>query len=397
MQNIPILLVSDCPSQTSGLARITRDLATVLAGMSEFRVATLGWMGTGSCRLPFQTYHMGASEWGEQSLPAVWDEWSRGEAGIVLAIWDKSRLLWLAQPQYTQDEWLRNWLLDARRRKFKAWLYTPIDSTGPMNRLTAISRDVLLGFDRLLVPSPWADDVVRRTIGAEAADARGLSWMPHGLNMKTFTTDSRAASDVKRIGVVATNQHRKDFGMVAAVCARLAELMKGNVRFWWHVDQDIRYWSIPALIADYQLGEYVEVSHPPADDKWLAEQYRRCDVTLHPGLGEGFCYPVFESLACGTPAVHGNYGGCASLMRTCGLDHLLVEPVEWRLEGQYDCLRPLFRPEDFVNVIMQTLESYGDMKITPADVAKSVEHLSWKKLGHVWKRWLREGLGEHQS
>lgn len=90
----PILLISDCPSQFSGLARITRDLATVLAAMPEFRVATLGWMGTGSVRLPFHTYHMQPDEFGERSLPQVWDEFSQDEPGIVMTVFDLSRILW---------------------------------------------------------------------------------------------------------------------------------------------------------------------------------------------------------------------------------------------------------------------------------------------------------------
>src|SRR6266704_2157834 len=186
MEQVPILVISDCPSQQSGLARITRDLCTLLASMPEFRVATLGVSGVGSCRLPFQTYHVRPGEWGEHDLPMVWDEFSQDQPGIVLTIFDLTRLLWLARPEYCEDEGLRGWLQDRRRRRFKLWGYVPVDSTGPRNRLSAMSHECLLGFDRLLAYSPWGEGVIRNTIGSEEAEKRGLTWIPHGLNLKTF-------------------------------------------------------------------------------------------------------------------------------------------------------------------------------------------------------------------
>jgi len=391
---VPILLLSDCPSQTSGLARVTRDLATLLSSMPEFRVATLGLQGSGSRYLPFTTYHMFPGEFGEASLPMVWDEWSGGEAGIVMVVWDASRVLWLARPEFCEDQTTREWLIDARRRKFKLWLYSPFDSTGPGNRLTTLVREVLLGVDRVLVPSPWALGIVRNTIGQVEAEKRGADWLPHMLNTRTFapspiSIDASDASHVTRIGVVATNQTRKDWGCVATVCAALTERLKGNVCFWWHCDTDMRHWNLHALISDFQLGEYVELTSPPVTDAWLVEQYRQCDLTFLPS-SEGFGYPLFESLACGVPVVHGDYAGGGSLMSAFGLNHLLVRPYTWRLEGVHNCIRPVYRPEDFVDRIMELLESGHPLR---SELLRgSVEHLSSMKLGVTWKRWLKEGL-----
>jgi glycosyltransferase involved in cell wall biosynthesis len=190
-----------------------------------------------------------------------------------------------------------------------------------------------------------------------------------------------------RIGIVCTNQHRKDFGLAAAVMARLTEELKGDVQFWIHTDKEIHYWSMPALIADFQLGEYVELTYPPVSDQELASRYRECTLTLHPGLGEGWGFPIFESLACDVPAIHGNYGGGASAMASCGLAHLLVEPCQWRLEGQFNSLRPVYSPEDWVRKVMELLSQ------PKQEYALHVAHLSWMKLGHAFKRWFREGLG----
>jgi len=183
-----------------------------------------------------------------------------------------------------------------------------------------------------------------------------------------------------------TNQVRKDAGLWAQVCAGLVERLKGNVRFWLHTDVAMRHWSYDALIADFALGEYVYVTNPPCDDQWLARQYRKCACTFLPSSGEGFGYPLFESIACGTPVVHGDYAGGASLMASCGFGLWLVPAREWRLEGVHNSVRPVYNAGDWVEMIMIVLEQ----KQRVAEGA--VDHLAWSRLGHVWKRWLREGL-----
>jgi len=194
------------------------------------------------------------------------------------------------------------------------------------------------------------------------------------------------------VGCVATNQVRKELGLWAEVAARLVAQLNGNVRLWLHVDTQHRHWSVPALIADFQLGEYVEVTGPPMDDREMARRYHECSITFLPSTGEGFGFPLFESLACGTPVVHGAYAGGASLMESCGLSHMLVPPVAWRLEGVHNCVRPVYRAEDFTLAIVQTLEQHRAMGIVREDIAGSVEHLRMMKLGHTWKRWFREGI-----
>src|ERR1035438_6558059 len=266
MLQVPILILSDAPDQTTGLARITRDLATLLARMPEFRVATLGLGGRGDVRFPWQQYQLYAgkyAEYGEFSLPWCWDNFSQGQRGIVLTIWDLTRILWLARPEYGPDS-TKEWLQEARKdqAKFVLWSYLPIDATGPGNKLTGIMKEALLGIDRVLTYTPWALNVVRNTIGAEEAARRGADWLPHGIGQNfcpltpvyTLQKPSEASEaektvdglsspqrggssdSVKRVGIVMTNQARKDWELTAAICSELVTRLSGNVRFWWHVD-----------------------------------------------------------------------------------------------------------------------------------------------------------------
>ncbi len=186
MTPVPILLIGDGPDRESGLARILRDLASVLTTSPQFRVGTLGYKAQGSIRLPFQQYSMAPCEdttWALQgSLPMVWQDFSRGEPGIVMTIWDATRLMWLARPDLiTGDTALKDWLLGERQRNsFKLWGYFPLDSEGPHHKLTGEIGATLLGFDRLLACSPFGAELIARTIGQDQAFARNLMWLPHG-------------------------------------------------------------------------------------------------------------------------------------------------------------------------------------------------------------------------
>lgn len=183
---VPILLLGDDPSLSSGLGRILRDLGTLLSGMSEFRVGSLGLGGTGSARLPFVQYRMMSYEMGEVSLPQCWDEFAADKIGVILTIWDWSRLLWLARPEYCELESTRQWLEARRHKSFQLWGYVPVDAAGPNGALTAMGRECLLGFDRLLAYTPFGEQVMRATLGNEEADKRGVTWLGHGLNLKVW-------------------------------------------------------------------------------------------------------------------------------------------------------------------------------------------------------------------
>lgn len=194
------------------------------------------------------------------------------------------------------------------------------------------------------------------------------------------------------VGCIMTNQARKDWGLAAAICRGLVDRLP-NIRFWWHVDTPIRHWSLPALIADYQLDAHVEMTHPPMDDAEMARRYRTCDLTILPSLGEGFGYPAFESFACGVPCLHGDYAGGASLMSSCGLGDYLIEPAMERLDTQHNCVRPVFAPEDWVRRAVELLQADDGLRLA-VELPTHVQHLNWPKLAVPWRRWLREGLGD---
>lgn len=396
-RSLPILLMSDAPCRHSGLGRITRDLATLVARMPAFRVATLGLGATGSRQLPFLQYsiqQMDQYAWGATTIERVWEDFARRERGVIMTIWDATRLHWFARPDSIKeaDGGLHSFLTSGR---FSRWGYFPIDSNGPSGKLTGEAQDTFLGYDRLLTYTKWAEGVLRATVSDGEASRRGLTWLPHGIDLDVFQPFDRLKSRIGLplyvtdqdllLGVNMTNQPRKDWGLTAAVCGLLRQQLP-NVKFWWHTDLLTRHWSLRALVEDFGIADCVFVTTSLSDTQ-LAQHYSACDLTMLPSLGEGFGYPIFESLACGVPCIHGDYAGGADVLRQCGWDSLLVPPQAMHLETLWNAVRPVYDPNAWVARVHEVL----DRRLEAESLRASVSHLSWANLGGVWQRWFEEG------
>ena len=389
---VPLLIFSDAVSAPTGLARITRDLASrIHANLSDvFRVATIGYGGAGSSKFPWTQYNwVMNNEWVIKDLPEVWEDFAGAQRGIFLSIYDPHRMLWFARPETCTDQRIRKFL---EKAPFARWGYFPIDATGPNNKLSFMLRECLLGYDRILCYSEWARLIVQNTLGLEKRD---LDQIPHGIDSEVFKPHPRTrqrqmfgqmavgkpvsiSDDELLVGIVATNQARKDWGLGLSTCAALAKLRKA--RIWMHTDVLDRHWSIPYLLADLGLsnGNLVSLGH--LSDEVMARLYSACDVTLGIGLGEGFGYPIFESLACGTPCIHGNYGGAPEHMPAA----LLVPTWAARYEGVYNCLRPVYSPTEWLTAI-DLAHKYKERTTLPA-------HLDWNNLWPKWEAWFRKGI-----
>ena len=169
---VPLLLISDAPSSGTGLGRITKDLATrIHAHLPDVcRVATLGYGGAGSAKLDFPQYTIeDMKDFIVPALPQVWEDFAGDQPGIVMTIWDLSRLMWLTQParceMLADYPVLWQWLVNSP--PFRRWGYFPIDAGGPNGKLTFPLHQTLLGYDRVLAYGPWGEGVIQQTIGEE--------------------------------------------------------------------------------------------------------------------------------------------------------------------------------------------------------------------------------------
>ncbi len=381
MQQTPILFLGDNPAMQGGLSRIGRDIATVVSRMPEFRVGFLGRGGLPTTRLEFMQYtYPEFGGWGEEWLQDAWTDFARGEEGIVFTIWDPSRLLWLGDPVgMPNEEWLR-------KPPFKKWGYFPIDHCSYGGKLSTLEAAAVAGYDRVLAYGEFGAKVIENSVKLD----KPCSWIPHGINMSTF--QPRDATGVRLghgigadqivIGVVMTNQTRKDWGLTFEIIAKLKEVLGSRLYVWCKTDSIDRHWDFRALTADFGVGDVVHVDLEYLTDVEMSYMYSTCNLVLLPSLGEGFGYPIVESMACGTPCVTGSYAGEAELSM------FRVSAYEFRYESTYNSVRPVYSSDEWVQKILEVLGNNPN----PEDMRAQVVHLNWPNLHTVWERWFREGL-----
>lgn len=381
----PLLFVGDGPNEATGLGRILRDLGRrIVAADLPVEIASVG-----GPLLPFwrewPIFPMGERErgedWGAGYVEEVYRTYFGSRPGIVWVIWDPGRL----------------WAYSDLQAPVQLWSYPAIDSMNRVGEISGPAGAALQRADRVIAYGRWASEIVRRV------RPTSVPYLPHGLDLQTYAETSPAEAEWARsqlgphlkredlvVGCVATNQPRKDLGIYFGT---LTELMARGlpVYGWLHTDVPVKAWSIAQLVEDCGLGKRVTVSIASYSDRQLACLYQQCAVTIAPGLGEGFGYPIVESLAAGVPVVHGDFGGGREL----------VPKIEWRfpvreirLEGIYAQQRPIFRAEDVANAVERVLRWKAEVG---AETAKgycrgAVAHLGWEGLWPRWRSWIRTGL-----
>ena len=402
-----ILIVGDAPSEATGLGRIARDLAGLLHE-AGWKFSQLGLNHDERTAWPWPVLPLkDHANWGFHDLPEALE---RTDPEIVFTIWDPSRCFGLL---HSPEGDPINWGI-LQKYGAKLWGYFPVDAEDPFGGFIGPPAEALRYYDRILAYGKYGQGVISNALKRLSPSYPELNlpsippveWLPHGLSdiWKPLTEDECKAArairtkewkipeDAILIGCVASNQIRKDLGLVFAVWAQLVQEVqlhrrgtpregrRGPYYFWLHTDRLENAWSISQLAMMYNLQDQLRVTLRLTDLE-LREWYGCCALTLAPGLGEGFGYPIIESQAVGIPVIHGNYGGGAE-WTPC-----LVEPRTWRIEGLYGLLRPVFDPKDWIKATGAALAS-GSLT--------DVSALQWKPLWPEWLRWFEGNSGRKE-
>jgi glycosyltransferase involved in cell wall biosynthesis len=284
--------------------------------MPEFRVAHLGRRALGRAQYPWMQYSFGAQDqWGEGHIQNVWEDWSRGKFGVILTVWDASRLTWFGNPTGIEGE-LGNFLRS--RNQFEKWGYFMQDGSGvDPSKLPLKDAYTMAGYDRVLLASKWAYELAKNSL----VQHPDLDWLPHGIDRSVFKPVDRLYArsawrqwagwglNDKVVGCCMANLERKHWPVVFEAIARLE-----GVKLWAHTDRLRQYWDLEALTSEYGIGERVILDERDYTDEEMAMRYSGCDCTVVISGGEGFCYPVAESLSCGVPCISGRYGAQSDLL-----------------------------------------------------------------------------------
>lgn len=393
----PIVFFSDAPSGPSGLARIHRDLAMRVNQLPEFRVASLGHGAPASVKLPWPQYH-----WRERDdfipseLPFIAEDFANNEPMILFTIHDIQRMLQVADPSLCLDRPFAQWM--SHRRKtglLKLWGYFPIDAHSIGGKLPAQLAHTLTHYNRVLVPSQWAAQIVAKTLPNIKVDV-----IPHGIDTDVFKPYPKEESqdlfsellspvakwpvevmdvdgDALWIGIVATNQGRKDFGLGIEV---VAELKKTRPVFLWiHTDRMKHEWSILELLSEFNLLRNAMVTIGNVKDEVMARAYSAMNLTLGIGRGEGFSYTNFESIFSGTPCFAYEYGAHSEYMNY----NYLIPSASFRIEGPMNLMRPVGDSRSWARHIEITMER--TLMGPPSELA-------WDKLWSRFESWFKDGV-----
>lgn len=389
MEKIPFMLLGDGPQEPTGLGRIARDLSGLLSS-SDLPIDFVQVGGrVPPVWQPWRHYPLDRrDDWGAGCCEALWDSIFGRRPGILLIVWDPSRLA-----AY------RDLAIPVQR-----WAYPAVDAEGLAGGITGPAGDALREFDRILAYGRWGSQVVT------PQRAERVPYLPHGLTLRGYQESQSEGEqawvdaeigphrahgrDSLLIGCVAANQARKDLALYFCTLAELRR--RGHaVHGWLHTDVLVKPdglgWSVQQLVSDTGLAKHVTVTLQTYRDRELACLYQACDATIAPGLGEGFGYPIVESLASGTPVIAGNYAGGVELVPKA---EWRVPPRAWRYEGVYANLRPIYTAEDCANAVERAL---GWREAVGRTVAReycygAVAHLEWAALWPRWREWIVQGL-----
>lgn len=387
---LPFMILSDAITRKTGLARIARELAQHMTSdpaiTSKFRVGTAGMGGLHSINFGFPNYPLPPDF---EGLAEVWRDFSRDQRGIMLPI--------ISPGFITVPLELKKII-----NQFDLWAYLPVDGANSRGRLAPEIGIALNEYSRVLAYTQYGARILSETMrAARDADDSDLDivvdHLPHGIDTTIFRpypreqarrlfivqvtrksdAKERITPDMTLIGCVATNSPRKDWGLLFQTCQEL--LHRGlNVILWLHTDSPDKHWNLTQLIDEYSMEQRVVLTCGHLSNSVMAMAYSACDITLGIGSGEGWGYPLAESLACGTPVIHGTYAGGAEFVPL----ECLVQPIGFRVEYNSGILRPIFSPLDWADMVQHNLNQ-------PASLP---DYISWSNCWPGWREWLLKGI-----
>lgn len=396
----PLLLLGDAPGQATGMSRIATDLAASLWASEEdlgIRLLHVGQLHQFEAlpksglpldmSVPWKTWgYTSSDDFGDTQLQeAIRWTWPGGvgQGGVILAVQDPARSFSLLKPLANPDRWQR-------------WGYFSVDGVNRNGTIGGPAARAIQGFDRVLGYAQYGADVLGKIHQAP------VDWIPHGLDTQVWharltpeeyqwasATLNPTGSTQQILGCVSTNQPRKDLWAYFEVLRQLIDVGV-NVRGWLHIDREIGpAWSVPQLAADTGITwKHLSVT-THMTDRQLACCYALCAATFATGRGEGFGYPILESLACGAPAVHVGHAAGAELIE---LAHL-IEVGHWQAGGPYGILRPSVDLAAAVGVTRTALEAGAHGPYRAALARETHEKFDRQTLwASRWLPWLRAGL-----
>lgn len=170
-------------------------------------------------------------------------------------------------------------------------------------------------FDQLWVPSRWSASLAE----AGGVDPERVRVVPLGVNERIFRPDGPSSDLATRAGFhflfVGGVSLRKGTDLLLAAYLRAFSdaddtclVLKDHSADVFYGNDELRA-RVRDAAADPGAPEILYIDDFLPEEE-LAGLYRACDVAVFPYRAEGFCMPILEAMASGTPAIVPRFGAC---------------------------------------------------------------------------------------
>ena len=183
-------------------------------------------------------------------------------------------------------------------------------------------------------PSRWLE---REALDSPMCSGHPIVRIPNGVPLDVFRPDARQEARAKMgfidstfyllAGSSSLDNELKGFGMVAEAARQLAANHPGQFEL---VTFGRGKPNIPGVPVRHQ--GYLR------DDDTLARLYAACDAYVLPTLVDNLPNMLIESIACGTPCVTFNVGGCPDVVRDCMTGFVVSERTSRALAASIESI-----------------------------------------------------------
>jgi glycosyltransferase involved in cell wall biosynthesis len=385
-----ILFCGDAPMVDTGFGIVAKNVLKRLheAG-HEIGVLGINWFGE-----PYDH---------EQYPYKIWPV----DKGSLDNLYAYPKLWWIEQQFkfdllfFLNDPWVIQKYLSVRPkdsdRYFKTLAYYPTDA-GPMKPDWV---EMLNDFDAQVVYSNFAERVLIQSNDNKRPD--NVYQIYHGVDTKVFKPVNQQIArqqlgipeDLFVVGMVARNQPRKRFDLLATAFAKFAK-NKDDARLYLHTSlRDVGF-DIQDLARQLGIEDKLILTEGVRPDQGVSEQrlnliYNSFDINTLISMGDGFGLPVLESMATGCPQLVSDHSCLKELVD--GHGGLTAKTSAWLMNaGGFNTWGGVTDVDDLI-VKLELLYSNRELRMTLAQQAFDFSHqkkFTWDFAGAEFNKVIKE-------
>lgn len=173
-------------------------------------------------------------------------------------------------------------------------------------------------FKTCITPSKWSHDILKERVDIP------IHIVPWGIDPKMYFKEPPKTTDKKpffsfmsvfqwtarKTPYMLLNSYMQEFSSEDNVALILKTHLHGKPNDMVQIGMTIKKWwrKIYKTTGRTDMPKVVIITNT-VDNHAMRHIYNQCDAYVTPTMGEGFCLPILESMACGLPVIAPTWGG----------------------------------------------------------------------------------------